>query len=171
MHLDKDAKKEWRRAGKVLQAIGLMTDLDMAVFASYCKKYGQWASLCRELKMIDNIIKSQDLNQKGITGRVKQYFVEYSIWDKAMEKMADGVLDVDEKGVPVFSPYLNISRQSSERMAKTRRQIEKAEGEAQDRMIKAGVQIGLSASSRASLKVENPKGRSKTEKFRNRKKG
>lgn len=41
-HLDEMAKKEWERAGKILQSIGLMTELDMAVFAGYCDGFSQW---------------------------------------------------------------------------------------------------------------------------------
>lgn len=42
-HLDKAARKEWKRAGKILQDIGLMTELDMAVLAGYCDAFSKWA--------------------------------------------------------------------------------------------------------------------------------
>lgn len=115
-HLDRMARKEWKRAGKVLQDIGLMTDLDMAVFAGYCDAYSQWAEA------------TQKVHELGM-----------------IERNADGI--------PILSPYLRIAR------------------EAYDRMMRAAVLLGLSPSSRASLKVENPKPKSKAEKFMGRKNG
>jgi P27 family predicted phage terminase small subunit len=113
-HLDKDAKKEWRRSGKVLKAIGLLTDLDMMILAAYCEAYSRWV---------------------------------YAV--KNVAEM--GMVRIGKEGQPVINPYLRIAR------------------EAYDQMIRAGTQIGMSPSSRASLKVENPKPKSKAEEFRGRK--
>jgi len=115
-HLDKDAKKEWRRAGKILQSIGLMTDLDMAVLAGYCQSYSEWAAATAEVQVKGLVYKKPD-------------------------------------GSPGLNPYLRVAR------------------EAYDRMMKAAVLIGMSPSSRAGLKVEKPKPRSKAESFRERKNG
>lgn len=40
--LEDEAKKEWRRMGKVLEQLGLLTDMDMAAFAGYCQAYARW---------------------------------------------------------------------------------------------------------------------------------
>ena len=113
-HLNKEARKEWRRAGRILQSIGIMTELDMAVLAGYCDAFAQWA---------EATIKVQE------TGLVY--------------KKADGT--------PGLNPYLRVAR------------------EAYDRMMKAAVLLGLSPSSRAGLKVEKPKPKSKTDAFRSMK--
>ena len=115
-HLDKEAKKEWKRSGKILQTIGLMTELDMMILAAYCEAYSRWTQAT---------IKIQE------TGMVYQ----------------------KKDGSPGFNPYLRIAR------------------DAYDQMIKAGVQIGMSPSSRSGLKVETPKPKSKIQEFKDRKKG
>jgi len=115
-HLDKEARKEWKRAGKILLSIGLMTDLDMAVLAGYCDAFSQWAEATEKVHEAGLVYKKSD-------------------------------------GTPGLNPYLRVAR------------------EAYDRMMKAAVLLGLSPSSRASLKVEKPKPKSKTETFRDRKNG
>ena len=49
-HLSDLAKKEWRRAGRFLLQLGLMSDIDVAAFAGYCAAYGRWAEAERSLK-------------------------------------------------------------------------------------------------------------------------
>ncbi len=40
--LEPEAKKEWRRLAKEMEAIGILTDVDMAAFAGYCQAYARW---------------------------------------------------------------------------------------------------------------------------------
>ena len=40
--LEEEAKKEWKRMGKILERIGLLTEMDMAAFAGYCQAYARW---------------------------------------------------------------------------------------------------------------------------------
>ena len=115
-HLDKAARKEWRRAGKILQSIGLMTELDMAVFAGYCDAFSQWGEVTEKVHETGLVYKKPD-------------------------------------GSPALNPYLRVAR------------------EAYDRMMKAAVLLGLSPSSRASLKVEKPKPKSQAQEFMARKNG
>lgn len=113
-HLNKEARKEWRRAGKILQSIGLLTEIDRMIFAAYCEAYSRW---------VEATIKVQEM----------------------------GMVYKKKDDTPGLNPYIRIAR------------------EAFDQMIRAGTQIGLSPSSRATLKVERPKPRSKAEEFRARK--
>ncbi len=101
-HLDEQARIEWKRCGDILQSIGLMTELDMAVFAGYCDAFSQWGKATEEIHKMGMVYKRAD-------------------------------------GTPGLNPYLRVAR------------------EAYDRMMKAAVLLGLSPSSRASLKVEKPK--------------
>ena len=40
--LEQEAKKEWRRMGKLLEQMGILTEMDMAAFAGYCQAYARW---------------------------------------------------------------------------------------------------------------------------------
>lgn len=40
--LDSEAKKEWRRMSRLLEKIGILTEIDMAAFAGYCQAYSRW---------------------------------------------------------------------------------------------------------------------------------
>ena len=40
--LDTEAKKEWRRLAKTMEAMGVLTEVDMAAFAGYCQAYARW---------------------------------------------------------------------------------------------------------------------------------
>ena len=40
--LEPEAKKEWKRMAKTLEAIGVLTEIDMAAFAGYCQAYARW---------------------------------------------------------------------------------------------------------------------------------
>jgi P27 family predicted phage terminase small subunit len=97
-HLDAGARKEWRRAGRILKAIGLLSEIDLAVFAGYCQAY--------------------------------------STWKQASEAIArEGMMDRDRFGLPIVNPHYRIANT------------------AWDQMIKAGREIGMSPSARASIKV------------------
>jgi P27 family predicted phage terminase small subunit len=40
--LEPEAKKEWRRMSKSLEALGILTKVDAASFAGYCEAYARW---------------------------------------------------------------------------------------------------------------------------------
>lgn len=40
--LEPEAKKEWRRMTKVLEQIGVLTEVDATAFAGYCQAYARW---------------------------------------------------------------------------------------------------------------------------------
>lgn len=40
--LEAEAKKEWRRMSKTLEAIGVLTQVDASAFAGYCQAFARW---------------------------------------------------------------------------------------------------------------------------------
>jgi P27 family predicted phage terminase small subunit len=40
-HLTKEARAEWRRAGRALESAGLIATIDRALFEAYCTAYGR----------------------------------------------------------------------------------------------------------------------------------
>lgn len=57
-HLNVEAKKEWRRAGRFLTQLGLISDIDRAAFAAYCTAWGRWVEAEAALKTYGLMLKS-----------------------------------------------------------------------------------------------------------------
>jgi P27 family predicted phage terminase small subunit len=56
--LDKEAKKEWKRIATELEALGILTEVDMAAFAGYCQAYARWKEAEEFIAKHGTIIKS-----------------------------------------------------------------------------------------------------------------
>jgi P27 family predicted phage terminase small subunit len=56
--LEPDAKKEWRRLSKELEAMGLLTQVDMAAFAGYCQAYARWKEAEEFISKHGSILKT-----------------------------------------------------------------------------------------------------------------
>ena len=56
--LEPDAKKEWDRLSAVLEAMGLLTSVDMAAFAGYCQAYARWKEAEEFITKHGSIIKT-----------------------------------------------------------------------------------------------------------------
>jgi P27 family predicted phage terminase small subunit len=115
-HLDKEARKEWRRMARELEPLGLLTGLDKAIFASYCQAWSTW------------VFATEKVREKGL-------------------------VVMASTGTPMLNPYFPIINKANEQM------------------VKALVEIGMSPSSRSRVKVDNPKPKSKIESFRMSKDG
>lgn len=77
----------------------------------------------------------------------------YSEWVQATEQAAKGLVYKRRDGSPALNPYLRIAR------------------DAFDRMLRTGIELGLSPSARARIKVETPKAPGRLQKFMGRKDG
>jgi len=58
-YLDNVGKKEWRRMGKELHKIGLLSNIDMAAFAAYCQQYSMWVMATKKVQEHGVLIKAQ----------------------------------------------------------------------------------------------------------------
>lgn len=57
-HLNKQAKKEWHRVTKILDANKMITGLDMAALAAYCQMYGRWVEAEENLSKESMVVLS-----------------------------------------------------------------------------------------------------------------
>lgn len=57
-HLSATAKTEWKRLARVLNEVGLLTQVDRAVLASYCQCYGRWVEAERKLAETPPLLKT-----------------------------------------------------------------------------------------------------------------
>lgn len=168
-HLCKESKTEWRRVVKILDSIGLLTELDRSTLSEYCEAYGKWVVLKRELGMLQKIDADNSCELKDSPMRVEQYRAESKRWRDAMERNSKGIVYKKENGEPAFSPYLRLERESADKLMKIENTIKREIRDTDDRLLKAGTLIGMSPSSRASLSINNQKptqAADKTELFR-----
>ncbi len=56
-HLNPSAKAEWKRLARQMAVLGMVTELDRGVLASYCQAYGRWVEAERRLKDTPMVIK------------------------------------------------------------------------------------------------------------------
>ncbi len=104
----------------------------------------------RAIGILEDIGLITELDMATLAG----YCQAYSEWAAATMAVPDkGPVWVDKQGIPHMNPWLRVAR------------------EAFDRMMKNAVLIGMSPSSRASLKVPKKRAPGKVEKFMGRKNG
>ena len=116
---------------------------------SYLDKVAQkeWRNVAKKLHRI-GLLTNVDLTALGF------YCSQYSIWMDALKQIQKhGVLIKAQSGFPMQSPYLQIVNKSVAIM------------------LKLLTEFGMTPSSRAGLKVESPKPKSKADAFRARKRG
>ena len=57
--LENEAKAEWKRLAVSLYNLGLLTELDMAAFASYCQAYARWKEAEEFISQHGSIVKTK----------------------------------------------------------------------------------------------------------------
>jgi P27 family predicted phage terminase small subunit len=57
-HLDKVARKEWRRLAKPMHDAGVLTIADRAALAAYCQAYSRWVEAEEKLKETPMLLKT-----------------------------------------------------------------------------------------------------------------
>ena len=56
--LEVEAKKEWKRMVKILEHMGLLTEVDMAAFAGYCQAFARWKEAEEFISKHGTIVKA-----------------------------------------------------------------------------------------------------------------
>ena len=79
-----EAKKEWRRLSKQLEAIGVLTEVDQAAFASYCQAYARWKEAEEFMTQHGTIVKTKS----GYWQQVPQVSIAQT-YLKIMNKIAE----------------------------------------------------------------------------------
>ena len=69
--LNKEAKKEWKRVFTLLEKLGLISDIDMTIFAMYCQNYARW-------KQAETELNDENLKVMGRTGYIVNPLVKIS---------------------------------------------------------------------------------------------
>lgn len=57
-HLNAAAKAEWKRIGRTLHKLGLLTEIDRPQLALYCQAWGRWVEAEDALKKHGTIVKA-----------------------------------------------------------------------------------------------------------------
>jgi P27 family predicted phage terminase small subunit len=63
--ISKAAKKEWKRIGKLLADVGVISETDQAALAMYCETYSAFLDLSRKLDKEGIIIEEKKLDKDG----------------------------------------------------------------------------------------------------------
>ena len=58
--LSPEAKREWRRTGRQLRDLGIMSEIDRAAFAAFCTTYTQWLAVQALLAQSPVIVRTQE---------------------------------------------------------------------------------------------------------------
>ena len=56
--LDEEAKREWHRLAKTMEAMGVLTEADRAAFATYCDAYSKWKDATEFINQHGQIFKT-----------------------------------------------------------------------------------------------------------------
>jgi P27 family predicted phage terminase small subunit len=57
-HLSAAARREWRRMGRQLLDLGVLTTVDRAVLAAYCVAYARWAEAEAQVSKLGLVVKT-----------------------------------------------------------------------------------------------------------------
>lgn len=57
-HLQGEARREWRRMGKQLDQLGILTSIDKSAFAGYCVQWARWVEAEEEVRKTSAIVKA-----------------------------------------------------------------------------------------------------------------
>lgn len=117
-HLDKEAKKEWRRIAPELEKLGLLTRIDMAALAAYCQAYGRWIEAESMIRKHGMLVKTPNgfpvmspfltIVNKALD-QMKSYLVEFGLSPSSRSRIN---LPGGEKEVDPFEEFLSRGKKA-----------------------------------------------------------
>lgn len=123
VHLDAEAKREWRRLAKELDDLGILTTIDKAVFASYCQAWSTWRQALKMVQKVGMVIRTKErVTEKPDgtvtrTGGVPVVNPLYKLIDAENAKMMKALIE------------MGMSPSSRSRVASTGKQEDREETE------------------------------------------
>lgn len=88
VHLDVEAKREWKRVGAELAVLGIISEIDRAALAGYCQA---WAEVVKCEKRITDLNAADPEGQAGLIGITPSGYQQMSVWvqirNRAYERM------------------------------------------------------------------------------------
>jgi P27 family predicted phage terminase small subunit len=117
--LDKEAKKEWRRMSKALEAIGILTKVDGAAFAGYCQAYARWKEAEEFLSKHGTIFKTpsgyiQQVPQVSIAQAylkiMKDFCSEFGLTPASRTRLHVGLEGENQEGDEMEMLLLNVPK-------------------------------------------------------------
>lgn len=81
-HLDKEARKEWRRVGKILASIGIMSELERAHLAGYCQSWSEYVAATIATQKSGTVYKKAN-GTPGMNPHIRLAREAYDRWLKA----------------------------------------------------------------------------------------
>jgi len=95
-HLDKVAKREWKRVIELLEPLGLINKLNMAALAAYCQIYSRWVEAEGMIRKHGMLVKTPNgypqlspflvITNKCLD-QMKAYMVEFGMTPSSMSRM------------------------------------------------------------------------------------
>jgi P27 family predicted phage terminase small subunit len=112
--LDSVGKEEWARSGKLLHDAGVLTDVDLTAFGSYCQSYSDFIHAVDGLKKSGHIIRDPENEKKfkinpwrrvliESQANMKQLLSEFGMTPASRSKVKTEQTDPDED----FDAFLN----------------------------------------------------------------
>ena len=103
-YLSKEARREWKRILPELEALGLLSKIDLACLAAYCAAYGRWAEAEKHLKKHGPItISPNGYEQKSAwltiadkaLDQLRKYIVELGLSPASRGRVAANPMEAD----------------------------------------------------------------------------
>lgn len=125
-YLDAYAKTEWRRITKHLDPVGLLSELDRAVLASYCQAVSEQRHAIRKMAADGRYATNARgelvrapwvLTFEKATDAIRKHAIEFGLTPAARSRIEVGIADVSNPGGSPHDPLAEARRRRRESRA------------------------------------------------------
>ena len=119
--LDAVGKKEWRRVGRELHKLGVLTELDLTAFEAYCATYSTWQEATERIQKTGVLIKAPSgypivspyvsIANKAMI-EMRKWLVEFGMTPSSRARV---VVPNEKKESDPLEQYLNRGKDSASR--------------------------------------------------------